>query len=498
MEDQQISAIVLAAGEGTRMRSSMPKVLHPIAGRSLIEHAVRSVSGIKPNRLAVVIGHGKDAVGEHLTQLSETLEQPITLAVQEQQLGTGHAVRCALEMLPSELSGTVLVTYGDVPLLDTATLAALLAEHRERGNAATVLSAVPEDPTGYGRILRTAAGEVTGIVEHKDCDQQQLAITEINSGVYAFDVPVLSAALAELSTDNATGELYLTDVLSIAVKAGRPVGALVVDDSWLVEGVNDRVQLARLGAEYNRRLVEHWMRAGVTMIDPGSTWLDAGVTLGQDVVLEPGVTLRGRTIVGEGARIGPDTTLSNVDVGAAATVVRTHGSDSLIGSEASVGPFAYLRPGTELGEQAKAGAFVEVKNSRIGTGSKVPHLSYIGDATIGEHSNIGCASVTVNYDGVAKHHTVIGSHCKIGCDTMLVAPVTIGDGAYSGAGSVIRSDVPPGALAFSAGVQHNVEGWVVDRRPETASAEAAERAGADGKSGNERHDGNGTGDGERL
>jgi bifunctional UDP-N-acetylglucosamine pyrophosphorylase/glucosamine-1-phosphate N-acetyltransferase len=265
-------------------------------------------------------------------------------------------------------------------------------------------------------------------------------------------------------------------VLGIARADGRRVGALVCADEWQVEGVNDRVQLARLGAELNRRLLEHWMRAGVTVLDPSSVWVDAGVELARDVVVQPGVQLQGSTSIGEGAVVGPDTTLVNVTVGEGAKVIRTHGLDSTIGAGASVGPFAYLRPGTNLGERGKIGTFVEVKNSEIGEGSKVPHLSYVGDATIGEHSNIGASSVFVNYDGVSKHRTTIGSHVRTGSDNMFVAPVTVGDGAYSGAGTVIRQDVPPGALAVSGGPQRNLDSWVLKRRPGTAAAEAAERA----------------------
>ncbi|CAM4157385.1 bifunctional UDP-N-acetylglucosamine diphosphorylase/glucosamine-1-phosphate N-acetyltransferase GlmU [Kibdelosporangium persicum] len=469
----QLSTVVLAAGEGTRMRSSTPKVLHPIAGRPLVEHAVRAVAGLDPDHLVVVVGHGRAAVTEHLEGLTNALERKVTTAVQAEQKGTGHAVSCGLAELPGTLSGTVIVTYGDVPLLETETLSALLAEHSSSGNAVTVLTAVVGDPTGYGRIVRDSDGAVTAIVEHKDADEDQLTITEINSGIYAFDAEVLVDGLSRLSTDNAQGELYLTDVLGIARGDGRRVGALACVDPWQVEGVNDRVQLARLGAELNRRLLERWMRSGVSVIDTNSVWLDAGVTLARDVLIEPNVQLRGSTSVGEGATIGPDTTLTNVTVAEGATVIRTHGSDSTIGAGASVGPFAYLRPGTSLGEKGKIGTFVEVKNSEIGTGTKVPHLSYIGDATIGEYSNIGAASVTVNYDGVTKHRTTIGSHARTGCDNMFVAPVTIGDGAYSGAGTVIRRDVPPGALAVSGGPQRNLEGWVVNRRPGTAAAAAA-------------------------
>ncbi|MGH3439952.1 MAG: bifunctional UDP-N-acetylglucosamine diphosphorylase/glucosamine-1-phosphate N-acetyltransferase GlmU [Sciscionella sp.] len=472
----QISAIVLAAGEGTRMRSGTPKVLHRMAGRTLIEHAVRAAAGIDPTHLSTVVGHGRAAVAEDVDRVAKALGRPVTSCVQERQLGTGHAVSCALAQLPSGLSGTVLVTYGDVPLLDSTTLAALLAEHHERGDAVTVLSAVVPDPTGYGRMIRDGRGTVTGIVEESDATPEQRGIDEINSGVYAFDAQMLARALEALSSGNAQGERYLTDVLAIARAAGGRVGALVAADPWLVEGVNDRVQLARLGAEYNRRLTEQWMREGVTIIDPATTWLDADVRLARDVVLEPGVQLREGTTVGEGAIIGPDTTLSAVRVGPGAKVIRTHGSDAAIGAGASVGPFAYLRPGAELGAKGKIGTFVEVKNSQIGTGSKVPHLSYIGDATIGDYSNIGAASVTVNYDGVSKHRTVVGSHCRTGSDNMFVAPITVGDGAYSGAGSVLRQDVPSGALAVSGGPQRNIEGWVARRRPNTAAADAADRA----------------------
>lgn len=473
-----VSTIILAAGEGTRMRSATNKVLHRIAGRSLIEHAVTAAAGVRPDNLVVVVGHARDAVTTHLAELAESLGRPIRTAVQDEQRGTGHALRCGLTPL-GEIGGTVLVSYGDVPLLEADTLRALLAEHAARGSAITVLTAVVADPTGYGRILRDPGGQVAGIVEQRDASEEQRAVREINSGVYAFDAAVLAEALGKLSTDNAQGELYLTDVIGIVRELGRPVNALVCPDVWQVEGVNDRVQLAKLGAELNRRLTERWMRAGVTMIDPTTTWLDADVRLARDVVLEPGVQLHGHTEIGEGAVIGPDTTLTDVTVCAGAKVARTHGSGAWIGPDASVGPFAYLRPGARLGERGKIGTFVEVKNSEIGTGSKIPHLSYVGDATIGEYSNIGAASVFVNYDGVRKQRSVVGDHVRMGSDNMYVAPVRIGDGAYSGAGTVLRRDVPPGALAVSGGPQRNLENWVLNHRAGTAAAEAAARALAD-------------------
>ncbi|SDJ67296.1 bifunctional UDP-N-acetylglucosamine pyrophosphorylase / Glucosamine-1-phosphate N-acetyltransferase [Actinopolyspora mzabensis] len=477
MSSDPVSVLVLAAGEGTRMKSATPKVLHRIAGRPLLEHSVRAAAGAEPDELSVVIGHGRQAVDEHLATLQDGLGRRIETVVQQEQLGTGHAVRCGRQQ--RESAGTVLVTYGDIPLLDSATMRELLREHRRAGNAVTLLTAVVEHPAGYGRIVRDAAGEVASIVEQKDATPDQAAIDEINSGVYAFDAGFLDTALGRLSTDNSQGELYLTDVVAIARGEGHGVGALVCSDNWLVEGVNDRVQLASVGAELNRRMLLHWMREGVTITDPSSVWLDCDVWLGRDVVLEPNVRLRAGTTVGEGASIGPETTLTACSVGAGAEVVSTHGEHAEVAAGASVGPFAYLRSGTRLGEGGKIGTFVEVKNADIGAGTKVPHLSYVGDATVGTNSNIGAATVFVNYDGVAKHHTVIGSHARTGADNMFVAPVRVDDGAYTAAGSVITEDVPPGAMAVARGKQRNIEGWVAKRRPGTAADEAAQRALAD-------------------
>jgi bifunctional UDP-N-acetylglucosamine pyrophosphorylase/glucosamine-1-phosphate N-acetyltransferase len=471
-----ITAIVLAAGEGTRMRSATPKVLHRIAGRTLVEHAVRAAAGLAPQHLVTVVGHGREAVADHLKTVGDALGREIVAAVQAQQKGTGHAVACGLAELPEDLTGTVVVSYGDAPLLTKDTLHDLVAEHVARGQAVTVLTAFVPDPNGYGRILRDADGAVTAIVEQRDATAEQRAITEINSGIYAFDARVLIDALSKLGTDNAQGELYLTDVIGIARAGGHGTGAFVTEDVWQVEGINDRVQLSNLGAELNRRIVRHWQRAGVTMLDPATVWLDVDVQLARDVTIEPNTQLRGHTTVGEGATVGPDTTLTDVVVGEGAKVIRTHGSDAEIGPNASVGPYAYLRPGAQLGEKGKIGTFVEVKNSQIGKGTKVPHLSYVGDATIGEYSNIGAASVFVNYDGVNKHRSVVGSHVRMGSDNMYVAPVTIGDGAASGAGAVIRRNVPPGALAVSGGPQRNLEGWVLSKRAGTPAAEAAQAA----------------------
>jgi bifunctional UDP-N-acetylglucosamine pyrophosphorylase/glucosamine-1-phosphate N-acetyltransferase len=474
-EHRPAAAIVLAAGEGTRMRSALPKVLHPIAGRSLLGHAVHAVAALSPGELVVVVGHGREQVGAAVAELADELGRPVRAAVQDMQLGTGHAVRCALDALPAGLDGAVLVSYGDVPLLETATLAELLATHAATGAAATLLTSEPADPTGYGRVLRSADGAVAAIVEQADATAEQRAIREVNSGVFAFDAAFLAAAVDRLGTANSKGEFYLTDVVAMAA-AERGAAAVRCADPWQVEGVNDRVQLAGARAELNRRLLRRWMLAGVTVVDPATTWVDVQVHLEPDSLLHPGTQLHGATVVGGGAEIGPDTTLRDCQIGPNAVVVRTHGSDSVVSEGASVGPFAYLRPNAHLGERGKIGAFVEVKNAEIGAGSKVPHLTYVGDATIGEQSNIGASSVFVNYDGVTKHRTVIGSHVRTGSDTMFIAPVRVGDGAYTGAGTVLRQDVPPGALAVSAGTQRIIEGWVEKNRPGTAAAEAARAA----------------------
>ena len=371
------------------------------------------------------------------------------------------------------------MTYADVPLLSAQTLAELLVEHRAAGHAVTILTAEVDDPTGYGRILRGPDGGVTAIREHKDASDDELAVREINSGILVVDAEFLTAAVASLETDNAQGELYLTDIVGKAVAEGRPVGAHVLEDVWQTEGVNDRAQLARIGAELNRRITAHWMAEGVTIVDPATTWIDSAVTIEPDVTILPGTQLLGATAVAGGATIGPDTTLRNVEVGAGATVVRTHGSDAVIGDDATVGPYAYLRPGTELGTGGKIGTFVEVKNSTIGEGAKVPHLSYVGDADIGEGANIGAGTIFANYDGVNKHRSTIGRHAKTSSNNTFVAPVTVGDGAFTGAGSTIREDVPPGALAVSAGPQRNIEGWVADKRPDTASDQAARAASSE-------------------
>ena len=465
------AVIVLAAGEGTRMRSATPKVLHAIGGRTLLGHVLAAAGALDPEHLAVVIGHGREAVAEHLAAVAPQA-QPV---VQEEQHGTGHAVRVALAALPP-LTGAVVVVAGDTPLLTAETLSGLVAKHASAGAAATVLSAVLVDPTGYGRVLRAADGSVAGIVEQKDADEGQRAVCEVNSGMYAFAADDLAAALTSLTKDNAQGEEYLTDVLGILRAQGRPVAAVAADDPHEILGVNDRAQLAEAGRLLRDRVVRRWMREGVTVVDPATTWIDVEVSLGPDAVVHPHTQLLGKTLVATGAEVGPDTTLRDCLIGEGAHVRRCDADRAVVGPQASVGPFTYLRPGTVLGPGSRAGAYVELKNAVVGEGSKVPHLSYVGDAEIGVGSNIGAATVFVNYDGVAKHRTTIGDHVRIGSDTMLVAPLEVGDGAYTAAGSVITEDVPPGAMAVGRARQRVIEGWVERKRGGTASAEAARAA----------------------
>ena len=470
------AVLVLAAGPGTRMRSDTPKVLHRIAGRSMLSHSLHAIAKVAPRHLVVVLGHDHQRIAPLVAELADTLGRTIDVALQERPLGTGDAVGCGLSALPDDYAGIVVVAAGDTPLLDSDTLADLIAAHGSTSAAVTVLTTTLSDPGGYGRILRTQDNEVMAIVEHTDATSSQREIREVNAGVYAFDIAALRSALSRLSSNNAQQELYLTDVIAIVRGDGETVHARHVDDSALVAGVNNRVQLAELGAELNRRIVAAHQMSGVTIIDPVTTWIDVDVTIGRDTVIHPGTQLLGRTRVGSHCVVGPDTTLTDVAVGDGASVVRTHGTSSSIGGGATVGPYTYLRPGTELGADGKLGAFVETKNSTIGAGTKVPHLTYVGDADIGEHSNIGASSVFVNYDGESKFRTTIGSHVRTGSDTMFVAPVTVGDGAYTGAGTVVRDDVPPGALAVSAGPQRNIEGWVQRKRPGSAAARAAEEA----------------------
>ncbi|MFC0036758.1 bifunctional UDP-N-acetylglucosamine diphosphorylase/glucosamine-1-phosphate N-acetyltransferase GlmU [Actinomadura rayongensis] len=468
------AVIVLAAGEGTRMKSRTSKVLHELGGRSMVGHVLAAAGELEPDRLVVVVGHRREQVVAHLAEHAPAAE-PV---VQERRGGTGHAVRVALEQTGA-LSGTVIVTNGDHPLLTGEVLAELVRTHETEGNAATVLTTPMPDPTGYGRVLRDADGAVTAIVEQKDATDEQRAVREINVGMYAFDGALLDGALKRLTTDNAGGEEYLTDVVGILRGDGHRVGAFRTDDWVGTQGVNDRVQLAQARRQLNDRILERLMRAGVTIVDPASTWIDVGVTAEPDATVLPNTQLHGATHLGEGATVGPNCTLTDTRVGADATVVNAVCVGAEIGDEVSVGPFAYLRPGARLARGAKAGTYVELKNAEVGEKAKVPHLSYVGDAEIGAGANIGAGTIFANYDGVNKHRTEVGPAAFVGSNSVLVAPVRVGDGAYTAAGSTVTQDVPPGAIGVARGRQRNIEGWVGRKRAGTPSATAAGAARAE-------------------
>ena len=469
MTDSSLAVVVLAAGEGTRMKSSLAKVLHPIAGVPMIGHVLSTAAALHPAHTVAVVRHQRDAVAEVVAELTDG----VTIVDQDDVPGTGRAVELALDAL-SGFDGDVVVVSGDVPLLDAETLAGLIADHRDNNRAASVLSAVLDDPTGYGRIVR-AADRFARIVEHKDATDDERAIAEVNSGTYVFRAGPLRAALARVTTANAQGEKYLTDVLEL-LAAEHAIDARPVAFPWLVAGINDRAQLSEVAARLNAMIVRGHQLNGVTIDDPATTWIDRAVTIAADARILPGTFLHGATTVGAHATIGPDSTLRDCEIGEGANLNRVDATLAVIENNATVGPFSYLRPGTVLGPNGKIGAFVETKNSTIGAGSKVPHLSYIGDTTVGEESNIGAGTITANYDGVNKHRTAVGSHVRTGSHNVFVAPVTINDGAYTAAGTVVRKDVPAGSLAMTVAPQRSIEGWVEEHRPGTAAAEAAKRA----------------------
>ena len=469
------TVVVLAAGEGTRMKSATPKVLHSISGRTLLGHVLHAVEGLTPKNLRIVVGAGREQVEAHVAQIA-----PHAVTVfQEHRGGTGHATQLALAGITS--TGTVLVLAGDTPMLTTESLAALLEVHHKGNFSASVMTAEHPDPTGYGRIVRAEDGSLLRIVEERDASENEKAIYEVNSGVYAFDGARLAGAIGKLKNNNSQGELYLTDVLEILRNDGGSIAAVLIEDFIEILGVNDRAQLSESAALLRDIINEKLMKSGVTIVDPLTTWVDSTATVASDVTLLPGTWIAGKTSVAGGAVIGPRTTLLDCTVATGASVIESHCTGAVIGAHANVGPFTYLRPGTDLGASSKAGAFVEMKNAKVGEGSKVPHLSYVGDATIGEGTNIGAATIFVNYDGVEKHHTTVGDHVRVGSDSMLVAPITIGDGAYTAAGSVITEDVPPGAIGVARAKQRNVLGWVLRKRSGTKSADAASRHGDEKK-----------------
>ena len=455
------------------MKSSRPKVLHELAGVSLLGHVLSTTERLGAAHVVAVVRHDRDAIAQLVVE-----HLPSAIIVDQDEVpGTGRAVELGLSGLPSDFDGQVVVLSADIPLLDAETVKQLVASHVRSGNALTLLSAIFDDPTGAGRILRSADGSFDSIVEHKDATADQLLVTEVNAGVYVFEAPALRAALGAIGRDNAQNEKYLTDAAAGIRASGGRIEAVLVADRWLVAGINDRAQLSAAGVELNARIVRGWQLAGVTVQDPASTWIDLKASLAEDVEILPGTQIKGATVIERGAIVGPDTTLVDCEIGEGAIVKRTDATLAVIGAGASVGPFAYLRPGSYLGDDGKIGTFVETKNSRIGRGSKVPHLSYIGDTEVGEESNVGAGTITANYDGVNKHRTTVGSHVRSGSHNVFVAPVRIGDGAYTGAGTVVRKDVPAGALAISVAPQRNMTGWVETNRPGTVAAQAAAATG---------------------
>ncbi len=461
--------VILAAGQGTRMRSDTPKLLHPLCGRPMIAWPVAAAREAGASKVVVVDNPQR--------RLESVLDDDVAIAIQEQPRGTADAVRAGSEGFAA--GQTVVVVNGDVPLISPETIRALAQTHEHSGAAGTIATAVLDDPTGYGRVVRAPDGTVERVVETKapgDATELELHIREINTGVFAFDGDALLAALADVRSDNAQGELYLPDVLPVLRAHERTVGAYQITDHGQMLGINDRVALAQVAALAQTRIQERLMLSGVTIVNPAATTIDVGVQIGQDSVIAPFCGLHGATTIGPGATIGPLSTLIDARVGADATVLQSHVHGAEIGDRVSVGPFSYLRPGTVLRAGSKAGAFVEIKNSEVGEGAKVPHLSYIGDTDIGERTNIGAGTITANYDGTHKHRTEIGAHAFVSVDTMFVAPVSLGDGAYTGAGSVITHDVPPGALGVARARQRNIDGYA-DRRNERDAAQRAEAGG---------------------
>ena len=441
------------------MRSSTPKMLHPVCGRPMVAWPIVAARAAGAGRVAAIVSPGRD-LSAGLPEGVETVEQP-------RADGTGGAIRAALPLI--EEAETVLVLSGDVPLISEETLAALLDAHSSSQAAATMLTIELDEPGAYGRVVRDASGEVERVVEAKaagDADPEQLAIREINAGTYAFAAAPLAAALKTLSNDNAQGEYYLPDVFPALREAGHSVAAHLADDLAVTMGVNNRVDLAAVEAEARRRLLESHMLAGVTVVDPASTWIEAGVEIAADARIEPGTSLRGETTIAEGAVVGPLSTLIDCSVGGGSQVLHSYLVECEVRAGCSVGPFAYLRPGAVLEEGAKAGTFVEIKNSQVGEGAKVPHLSYVGDAEVGAGANLGAGTITANYDGFRKNRTVIGRNVRIGVDTMLIAPVEVGDSAYTGAGAVIKDDVPEGALGVSENAQRNIDGYAARKAAE--------------------------------
>ncbi|WP_353458725.1 bifunctional UDP-N-acetylglucosamine diphosphorylase/glucosamine-1-phosphate N-acetyltransferase GlmU [Staphylococcus coagulans] len=448
----QKHAVVLAAGKGTRMKSKQYKVLHRVAGKPMIRHVIDQVRESGVDNVVTIVGHGAESV-------KETLGDTSLYSFQEEQLGTAHAVKQAAEHLASK-EGTTLVVCGDTPLITSATLSQLLAHHDQEGAQATVLSAIATQPFGYGRIVRDETGQLTEIVEEKDADAQQKKIQEISSGIFAFNNQTLFQLLEQVDNHNAQGEYYLPQVLSLVLQNEGKVAVYRTDDFDEIMGVNDRVALSRAEKAYRQRRNEYHMRNGVTLIDPDTTYIGAEVEIGEDTVIEPGVKLSGNTRIGRDVTIGQYSEIHNSQIHEGVTIKQSVISDAIVGEKSKVGPFAQLRPGSELGKETKVGNFVEIKKARLDDGAKVSHLSYIGDAEIGARTNVGCGSITVNYDGANKFKTIIGKDAFIGCNTNLIAPVTVGDGSLIAAGSTITDDVPNESLALARSRQVTKKGYM--------------------------------------
>jgi len=451
-----LAVVILAAGLGTRMKSDLPKVLHEVCGRPMLAYVLDAAHALAPERIVVVTGPDQDEVQALLPVGCER-------AIQERRLGSGDAVRAGMEPL-SGFEGDVIVLVGDAPLIDSAFLEELLATHRSSGSRGTVATAILDEPAHYGRIVRDGQGGLARIVEARDASPAELALGEVNTGFYVFSAGPLRELLPRLRPTNVQGELYLTDIVHLMLEAEFRVAAHVAPDPEIMLAVNSRVELAAVNAVMRGRLLERLMLAGVTVVDPSTTYVDWGVEVGRDTVLYPSTHLLGHTQVGAACQIGPLAYLSDAFVGDRARVLSSYLYECVVSSGCSVGPFAYIRPNTVLLEGAKAGTFVEIKNSRIGESSKVPHLSYVGDAVVGHDTNIGAGNITANYDGFEKHPTTIGNNVKTGSDTTFVAPVVVGDGAFTGAGSVITHDIPPDALGVARAHQENLEGYGTRRR----------------------------------
>ena len=445
-------AVVLAAGKGTRMKSKLYKVLHKVAGKSMIEHVVDSVKQAGTDKIVTIVGHGAESV-------KETLGDQSSYSFQEEQLGTAHAVKMAADELKGK-EGTTLVVCGDTPLITPETLKALADYHEAQQAGVTVLSATADNPFGYGRIVRDQDGRLAKIVEQKDATEAEREIDEISTGIFAFDNVLLFELLEKVKNDNAQGEYYLPDVITLALEAGKIADAYRTDDFDEIMGVNDRVALSKAEAAYRERVNEYHMRNGVTLIDPASTYIEADVQIGMDTIIEPGVHLGKGTVIGEDTVIGQYSDVNNSTIGNRTTIKQSVVNDATVGDDTTVGPFAQLRPNAHLGNEVKVGNFVEVKKAELKDGAKVSHLSYIGDAEIGERTNVGCGSITVNYDGKNKFKTIIGKDSFIGCNTNLVAPVTVGDGVLIAAGSTITDDIPNDSLALARARQTTKPGYL--------------------------------------